>query len=57
MGHKDIREGIKLIEEDGELKRINGVDWNLEMGAITHRKAKEPNPPALLFDKIKDYKR
>ncbi len=57
MAHKDIREWIKLIEEDGELKRINGADWNLEMGGITeiiYQGGKRP-VPALLYDDIPGY--
>ncbi len=26
MGHKDIRDWINIIEQDGELKKINGAD-------------------------------
>ena len=54
MGHKDIRDWINIIEKDGELKKINGADWNLEMGGITeilYREGKRP-VPALLFDNI-----
>ena len=57
MGHKDIRDWINIIEQDGELKKINGADWNLEMGGITemlYREGKRP-VPALLFDDIPGY--
>ena len=57
MGHKDIRDWIKVVEQDGELKKINGADWNLEMGGITeilYRESKRP-VPALLFDDIPGY--
>jgi UbiD family decarboxylase len=57
MGHRDIRDWIKIIEQDGELKKINGADWNLEMGGITeilYREGKRP-VPALLFDEILGY--
>ena len=53
---KDLREFITKVDELGELKVIEGADWNLEIGGINHVAAMEPNPPALLFDKIKDYK-
>ena len=57
MGHKDVRDWIKIIEQDGELKRINGADWNLEMSGITeilYHEGKRP-VPALLFDDIPGY--
>src|SRR3990170_3705555 len=52
----DLRDWLTKVEEFGELKRISGADWNLEMGPITelvHRKME--NPPALLFDEIPGY--
>jgi UbiD family decarboxylase len=57
MGHKDIRDWVKIIEEDGELKRIKAADWDLEMSGITeilYREGKRPLP-ALLFDEIPGY--
>jgi len=57
MGHKDVRDWIKIIEQDGELKKINGADWNLEMSGITeilYHEGKRP-VPALLFDDIPGY--
>ena len=53
----DLREFLKGTEKLGELKTVRNADWNLEVGAITEIPAAEPNPPALLFDKIKDYPR
>ena len=50
--YKDLREWIDLVDQLGELKRIHGADWNLEMGAIIEligREGKYP-PPAILFD-------
>ncbi len=51
----DLREYIKQVEELGELKVIEGADWDLEIGAITEWQAR-PDTPLLLFDKIKGYK-
>ncbi|HWP35295.1 MAG TPA: UbiD family decarboxylase, partial [Thermodesulfobacteriota bacterium] len=45
------------VEELGELKRIEGAHWKLEMGAITEllaRRGPTP-PPAVLFDKVPGY--
>src|SRR5437870_12363108 len=51
----DVREFLHRVESIGELKTVRHADWNLEIGAITEISAAEPNPPALLFDEIKDY--
>ena len=32
--HEDMREFIARAEEQGELLRISGADWNLEMGTL-----------------------
>ena len=54
---RDLRNFIEGIEKLGELKTVRKADWDLEIGAITEISASEPNPPALLFDDIKDYPR
>lgn len=51
-----LRKYINKVKELGELKLIEGANWDLEIGAITYLVAKKPNPPALLFDNIKGYK-
>ena len=53
----DLREFLRGVEALGELKTVRKADWDLELGAITEISAAEPNPPALLFDDIKDYRR
>ena len=30
--YDDVRQWIELVESMGELKRIDGADWNLEIG-------------------------
>ena len=55
MAVTDLREWIALLEEKGELKRIQAeVDWDEEVGAIT-REISSQNGPALLFERIKDH--
>src|SRR4030042_4602084 len=57
MENKDLREFLSRVEELGELKKIDGVDWNIDLGAITeilYRERAEKSP-ALLFDRIKGY--
>ncbi|MFC1893166.1 hypothetical protein ACFLYR_03910, partial [Chloroflexota bacterium] len=56
MGFEDLREFIERVDNLGELKRIEGAHWNLEMGAITEVAASSPACPMILFDKIEDYK-
>ena len=51
---QDLREFLNILEEKGSLARIEGADWNLEIGALNEIMA-ERKGPALLFDKIKDY--
>jgi UbiD family decarboxylase len=50
----DLRSFIGEIEEIGQLRRIDGADWNIEIGAITEC-VSDKEGPALLFDDIKDY--
>ena len=50
----NLRKYIQDINEIGELKIVEGADWNLEIGAITDLNAKKRGP-ALLFDNIKGY--
>ena len=52
---KDLRQFIQMVEEIGELKVIEGANWDQEIGALTFEIAARPNPPALLFDKIEGY--
>ena len=48
----DMRGYIETLEEMGELRRLEGVDLDLEVGALTERAA-EKEGPALLFSKFK----
>lgn len=56
MAQRDLREWLAAVEGFGELQRIEGADWNLEMAGISELVTREGRKkPALLFDKIKDY--
>src|SRR4029450_12525986 len=55
MQYTDLRDWIQKVDELGELRRVEGADWNLEMGAFTEVYARNEPYPAILFDKIKDY--
>src|SRR3989475_6721024 len=53
---RDLRSWIDEVEKLGELTRINGADWDVEIGAITelgHHRGEQSK--ALLFDHIKGY--
>jgi 4-hydroxy-3-polyprenylbenzoate decarboxylase len=56
----DLREWLKRVERLGELEKIDGVDWNLELAALAELvnekfAAHERARPALLFDNIQGY--
>lgn len=56
MAYKDLREFLRRLEKEGELKRIAAeVDWKLEVAEITDRVTKQGGP-ALLFENVKGYK-
>src|SRR5215467_6406180 len=54
--HADIREFLVRIEAAGELLRIPGAHWDLEIGTlceiVCHTK---PEPPAILFEDVPGY--
>lgn len=50
----DLRDFIRAADRLGELKRVEGAHWDLELGAITELVA-ERKGPALLFDRIVGY--
>ena len=55
--HVDLRDWLERVDAIGELKRVPGVEWNLEMGAVAEMiyHARPENPPAILFDDIPGY--
>ncbi|MBI2987034.1 MAG: UbiD family decarboxylase [Deltaproteobacteria bacterium] len=53
----DLRDFIKRAEEMGECKVLEHADWDLEIGNITSWRSSIPNPPVLVFDNIKGYKK
>ena len=58
-GYGGLRGWIEQVERMGELKRVNGASWDVEMGAITHMLTEHSHgtAPALLFDNIPGYPR
>jgi len=55
MAFNDLREFIAAVEQRGDVKVIEGADWNLEIGLITEWQISEPKNPLLLFKNIKGY--
>ncbi len=51
---RDFRLWIDEVEALGLLRKVNGADWDQEIGAITDVNVKK-NKYSLLFDKIKGY--
>src|SRR5258705_11342884 len=53
--YKDLRGYLDAVDKLGELRKVDGADWDLEVGAITEVAARAANPKVVLFDNIKDY--
>ena len=51
----DPRTWLRDVEALGELTKLQGADWNLELGAISELNVKKAKPPAMLFDEIPGY--
>ncbi|OGP61954.1 MAG: hypothetical protein A2170_13225, partial [Deltaproteobacteria bacterium RBG_13_53_10] len=55
--YRDLRQFIEEVDRIGELKRVEGADPDLEIGAITEVAAGSESCPMLLFDSIRGYPR
>ena len=55
IAYKDLRGFIDAADRLGELRRVDGADWDLEIGAITEVAARATQPKVVLFDNIKGY--
>ena len=55
--YTDLRDWIEIVDSIGELRKVDGADWNLEMGTLAELLATESKGPvpAVLFDNIKGY--
>ncbi len=54
MVFDDLRSFLKQCEAEGDLEKVDGADWNLEVGTISEMAA-EKFGPVLLFDKFAGY--
>jgi len=51
-----LREWLDIVDGMGQVAKLDGAHWNLEIGAITDMAAKhQGNKPALLFDSVVGY--
>jgi 4-hydroxy-3-polyprenylbenzoate decarboxylase len=58
MSYRDLREWLDQVDSLGELRTIEGADWDLEIGAIIEMARKESQvAPCILFDSIKGFDR
>src|SRR2546423_12095826 len=55
--HQDLREFLSRIERAGELLKVPGAHWNLEMGTLAESVNERPDAPAVLFEDVPDYPR
>ena len=57
MQFRDLREYINTLREKNEIRVLEGVSCNLEIGAITELATNLENRPAILFDAIEGFPR
>ena len=50
-----LRSWLKQAEELGEIRTIEGADWDLEIGGVADIVNERGNSPAVLFDSVKGY--
>src|SRR5215467_2024838 len=50
-----LRSWLKQADELGEVRTIEGADWDLEIGGVADIVTERGSSPAVLFDSIKGY--
>jgi 3-polyprenyl-4-hydroxybenzoate decarboxylase len=55
--YRGLRGWLDTVEKFGELERISGAHWDVEMGALTHMLTEKSGgtAPAILFDDVPGY--
>src|SRR5579862_9953716 len=55
--YRGLRGWLEQVDKLGELERVNGASWDVEMGAITHMLTEKSRgqAPAILFDDVPGY--
>lgn len=52
---EDLRDWLQAVEGFGEVQRLDGAHWDLEIGAASEVNYRQPSPRALLFDDVEGY--
>src|SRR5687767_2576517 len=55
LPHRDMRDWLQMVDAIGELKVLEGVDWQENIGRITEMLHHTDGAPAVLFDKVPGY--
>jgi UbiD family decarboxylase len=57
VSYRGLRGWLEQVDKLGELERVSGANWDVEMGAVTHMLTEESNgtAPAILFDDVPGY--
>ena len=57
--YRGLRGWLDMVERLGELKRVSGAHWDVEMGAVTHMLTEKSGgmAPAILFDDVPGYRK
>jgi len=57
MQYRGLRDWLEQVDKMGELRRVDGAHWDVEMGAITHMLTEKSRgtAPAILFDHVPGY--
>src|SRR3984893_1922089 len=57
QSYRGLRGWLDTVEKLGELERVSGADWDVEMGAVTHMLTEKSRgqAPAILFDDLPGY--
>src|SRR6266571_8913021 len=53
--HEDLRDWLQMVDVAGELRVLEGVDWQENIGRITEMLHHSDGAPAVLFDRIPDF--
>ncbi|HEY3792930.1 MAG TPA: UbiD family decarboxylase, partial [Bradyrhizobium sp.] len=55
--YRGLRGWLDTVEKLGELERVSGANWDVEMGAVTHMLTEKSRgqAPAILFDDVPGY--
>ena len=57
MQYRGLRGWLEAVDKMGELRKVDGADWDVEMGAVTHMLTEKSrgSAPAILFDSVPGY--